>query len=73
MTDITNSINNALAIVEKQVRNVRKEEIDPDMLALYSELLRANTALIYRKNIEKRLADFDCFGKDKGLINAVWK
>jgi len=73
MIDITNSINNALNIVEKRVENKRKEDIEPDILELYSELLKANTALIYRKNFEKRLANFDCFGKDRGLANAVWE
>jgi hypothetical protein len=73
MTDITNSINNAINIVEKRINFQEKEANEPYMLELYGELLRANTALIYRKNIEKKLANFDCFGKDKVFANTVWE
>ena len=72
MTDIKNAINNAIDIVKRRINIENMEESDPELVDLYFELATAITALRIRSKIEKRLADFDCFGKDKDFADAVW-
>jgi hypothetical protein len=73
MTRLTISLKNALAIVKKRINFENEADNDPEMVMLFQELLTATTALHYRKQFDKRLADFDHLGKDKEFANTVWE
>ena len=64
MTDITNAITNAIAIVKRRIDVNNLDTSDQELVELYFELAKAITAVRIRKKIEKILEDFDCYGKD---------
>jgi hypothetical protein len=69
MNDITNSVRKSLSIVKKRIKGDGGD--DPDFLELYNELSTMNNSLIIRKQLEKRLVNFD-FSKDADLVAAAW-
>ena len=71
MIDISNAVKNSLAIVKKRINFDNIEDNDPEMLQLFNELLTANSSIIIRNQLDKRMR---CFSqqKDKELVNAIW-